>query len=164
MALSRLHKRWIRSRKGYAGIIATIFMVLVVLYLYFGVFMFMQTQNVAFQDVTSQSQQLDNDRNTERIELSEVIYTQASQPSYYNIGLTIKNTGPIPVQIERIWVQSNEGECTNNAISPSIVLQPGGKTSQEFSFKMNSSSMNEVVFWLVTARGNLVSANALLSF
>jgi hypothetical protein len=139
-------------------------MVLVALYLYFGVFMLMQTQNVAFQDVTSQSQQLDNDRNTERIVLSEVIYTQASQPSYYNIGLIIKNTGPIPVQIVRIWVQNNEGECTTNDISPSIVLQPGGKTAQDFSFKMNSSSMNEVVFWLVTARGNLVSANALLSF
>jgi len=136
-------------------------MVLVVLYLCSSVFMFIQNRNIAFQDATIQSQQLDIDRHTERITILNITYTPVDgHPGEYNIALTIKNTGPLPVQIVRMWVQNNEAEYTNLNISPPIILQSGGKTSRDFSFTMSGTSMGEIVFWLVTARGNLVSANA----
>ena len=155
---SPLRKRWIRSRKAYSGIIATIFMVLVVMYLYFNVFMFIQSRNVAFQDVTSQSQQLDIDRNIEQITISNVSCTSVGSLSgHYNITLIIKNIGPLPVQLMRIWIQITQAEYTNVSISPPIIVPSGG--FRDFSFTSNTS-MGEIVFWLVTARGNLVSANA----
>ena len=123
--------------------------------------MVIQNRNVAFQDAAIQSQQLDIDRNTERIIISNVTYTPvAGQPGQYNIALTIRNIGPIPVQLVRIWLRNAEAEYTNLNISPPIILQSGGKTSEDFSFTMSGTSMSEIVFWLVTARGNLVSANA----
>jgi hypothetical protein len=136
-------------------------MVLVVMYLYFNVFMFIQSRNVAFQDVTSQSQQLDIDRNIERITISNVTYTPVNSLSgHYNIALTIKNTGPLPVQLVRMWVQNTQAEYTSVGISPPITVPSGGKITRDFSFTMGGTSMDEIVFWFVTARGNLVSANA----
>ena len=154
---SPLHKRWIRSRKGYSGLIATIFMVLVVMYLYFNVFMFIQSRNVAFQDTISQSQQLDVDRNTEQITISNATMVNA-QP---NISCTITNTGPLPVQIVRLWVQDLEVKMhTTISISPPIVLQPGSRTTQSFPINIAGASVNDpFCLWFVTARGNLVSTN-----
>ena len=150
---SLLHKRWIRSRKGYSGLIATIFMVLVVLYLYFNVFMFIQSRNVAFQDVTSQSQQLDIDRSMERVRISDVTYPVG------RIALTIKNIGPLPVQLVRMWVHNSEGEYTTLRFSPPIILHSGSEIPLNFPIGIDGASTGEIIFWFVTARGNLVSTN-----
>ncbi len=123
-------------------------MVLVVMYLYFNVFMFIQSRNVAFQDVTSQSQQLDIDRSMERVRISNVTYPLG------RIALTIKNIGPLPVQLVRMWVQNTEGEYTTLSFSPPIVLNSGSEISQDFPI---GGLMGDIVFWFVTARGNSVT-------
>jgi hypothetical protein len=122
--------------------------------------MFIQSRNVAFQDVISQSQQLDIDRNTEQITISNVTCTMVNaQP---NINCTITNTGPLPVQIVRLWVQDFEVKIhTNISISPPIVLQPGSSTPPRlFPIDIAGASVNDRIFFMfVTARGNLVSTN-----
>ena len=143
-------KRFARDKKGYSGIIATIFLVLVVLYLYYNVFMVTQNRNVAFQDVTSQSQQLDIDRSMERVRISDVTYPVG------RIALTIKNIGPLPVQLVRMWVH-NSGEYTTLSFSPPIVLHSGSEISRDFPIGIGGSSTGDIVFWFVTARGNLVT-------
>lgn len=149
------YKRFLRSKKGYSGIIATIFMVLVVMYLYYNVFIFVQNQNVSFQDVTSQSQQLDADRNSEHVSFSDVVCTHGIGNNYI-VAFTVSNTGPIPVQLIRIWGADSENEYTSQKLS--IVLQPGAKSSETIVFNLGGS-MSDIVMWVVTARGNLVSTS-----
>ena len=49
MAHFRFHKRFLKNKKGYSGIVATIFMVLVMLFLVFNVNMYMQDRDSALQ-------------------------------------------------------------------------------------------------------------------
>ena len=144
------HNRLFRNRKGYSGLIATIFMVLVVIYLYTSVFSVIQEQNLNFQDATSQSQQIDTDRNTEKIAFSNVKYLTNE------ITFVVKNSGPIPVQIVRLWVIQNS-TGTSQSYPLTLVLAPSEKIS-DVSVKTNDAPSGDVSFLLVTARGNLVSS------
>jgi hypothetical protein len=129
-------------------------MVLVVMYLYFNVFMFIQSRNVAFQDTISQSQQLDVDRNTEQVTISNVTCTPTS------ISCNITNTGPLPVQIVRLWVVDSHASVQNYAQLPvHIILQPGANVPFDKTVTINGASINDrLTIWFVTARGNLVKA------
>jgi hypothetical protein len=120
-------------------------MVLVVIYLYTSVFSVIQDQNLKFQDATSQSQQLDADRNAEKVTISDVKYESTE------VTFTIKNSGALPVQIERVWIQ-NQNE-TAVAFPKSIVLASGIE-KPNVSISISGASINSV-FWIVTSRGNL---------
>jgi hypothetical protein len=139
------HNRLLRNKKGYSGLIATIFMVLVVIYLYTSVFSVIQDQNLNFQDATSQSQQLDADRNAEKVSISDVRCEQAA------VTFTIKNCGALPVRIERVWVL-NPNET---ALSfPLNIVLASGIEKPNVSVSISGASVDSV-FWVVTYRGNL---------
>ncbi len=142
------------NRKAYAGIIAAIFLVLVVMYLYYNVFIVTQNRNLSFQDAVSQSQQLDFDRSSEQLSISDLSYSSSG------IALTIKNTGPLPVQLVRFWAQNSEGDFATLSFSPLIVLDSGREISQFFPVGIAGTETGDIAFWFVTARGNLISANA----
>ncbi len=129
-------------------------MVLVVMYLYYNDFIFVQNQNISFQDVTSQSQQLDADRNSEDVSFSA---SATQSGNNYIVAFTVKNTGPIPAQLIRIWGIDSENEYTSQELS--IVLQPGAQSSETVIFDLGGS-MSDIVMWVVTARGNLISTSA----
>jgi hypothetical protein len=159
--LERRLNRFFKCRRGYSGIIATIFMVLVVMYLFYNIFVFTQNQSFRLQDLTSQSQQLDVDRNSEHLEVNFTCTHLGG--GNYNVEFTVRNTGPLTVQILRLWVQ-NSAESTSIPISPVIVLQPGEETSPPpLTFQLNGTPSGHVPFWLVTARGNLVANSTLVT-
>jgi hypothetical protein len=144
-------------RRGYAGIIATIFLVLVVMYLYYN-FTLAQNQNVQLQDATSQSQQLDIDRNSEHLILNTGNCTYGG--GTYSITLNVTNASPIPVQLVRLWAVNAEHEYSSKNVT--FVMQPGEELPpQVFDFHF-AGSTSEVTVWFVTARGNLVSASVLV--
>jgi hypothetical protein len=148
------HRRLFKHKKGYAGILASIFLVLVVLYVYYNMYMVAQNRNLAFQDATSQSQQLDFDRSIEGVTISDVSYSASG------VSLTIKNTGPLPIQLVRFWAQNSQAQSATLSFSPPILLDSGSKISQFFAVGINGVSTGDIAFWFVTARGNLISPNA----
>lgn len=151
------------DRKGYSALIATIFMVLVILFLYFNVFMFSLNRNTDFQDVVSRSEQLDADRNAEQVTITGIIITQGGQTGQLIVTCTLVNNGSVPVQMARLWVQDKslpQNNVGNVALlTPPIALQPGSSVHETFPpVTISGSSVSDSFYlWLVTFRGNLYS-------
>jgi len=151
------------DRKGYSALIATIFMVLVVLFLYFNVFMFTLNRDTDFQDVISRSEQLDADRNAEQVTITDVVITQDSQSGQLLITCMLVNNGSVPVQMARLWVQDNDlgqNNVGNVALfTPPILLQLGSRVRETFPpVTINGASASDKFYvWLVTFRGNSFS-------
>lgn len=158
---SKRRRRLASDRKGYSGIIATIFMVLVILFLYFNVYAFMVNRNTAFQDTASQVAQMNVDRSTETLAVSNVTPPSVSG-SNVNVNCNIDNTGPLSVQLVSLWVKDlnlNDALSQNyNWTSVSEVLQPGGSAAFSGAVSIaNSKPGDQFALWFVTARGNVVS-------
>ena len=139
-------------------------MVLVVLFLYFNVYMFIQSQDKNFQDAISQSQQLDADRSMEKataIPLQSAINTGVK----VTISCNITNNSPFPIEIKRLFVKDlNTGSFGETGSSPPlpIVLAPGETTSpQQESFTVPLTNAQGPFFLeFVTSRGNLIIATS----
>ena len=157
--LSR-HKHSVRNRRGFSAVIGTIFMVLVVLFLYFNVFMFIQNQDTKFQDVISQSQQLDVDRNAERVTIANIQSPMMEANQVY-ITCTIINNSSLPVKITRVWIKDlNTGNMGNSDSSPLPLVLPSGSSAIQKSFIINIQNPSGLFYLqFVTSRGNLVSSN-----
>jgi hypothetical protein len=151
----RRYKRFIRNRKGFSAVIGTIFMVLVVLFLYFNVFMFIQKQDARLQDAVSQSAQLDADRNMEQLTIVNGNYTLLGSDRI-RITCTIINNSSIPVQIMRLWVQDYNNPPHSGNVSQPVILQPGGRPGPvSFDVNMGTTVTGPLRAWFVTSRGNL---------
>jgi hypothetical protein len=143
------------NRKGYAAVIATIFMVLAVLFLYFNVFMFIQSQDTKYQDVVSQSQQLDQDRANEQIQINIQNILPFSGDTFA-VQFIVNNTGVIPVKIERAWVIDPQSGKSGASPTLSLVLAPGAGTAMTTNFTIPQQSISGDFLELVTSHGNLV--------
>lgn len=163
---SSYRKRLHRNRKGYSAIIATIIMVLIILYLYFNVSMFALNRDRDFQDMTSRSQQLDADRNAEQLLISDIIIDQGGQPGQIAVTCTLTNTGTVPVQMARLWVKDNSSPQNNVGnvalLTPPVLLQPGGSITRTFPpvTLVGALASDSFYIWLVTFRGNSFSRTA----
>jgi hypothetical protein len=135
-------------------------MVLVVLFLYFNVFTFMLDRNTAFEDTSSQVKQMDIDRSTEQVTILNPLF-EVYPVGQVALTCTINNTGPLSVQLVRLWVKDLTNKQYGNVTitTPPIILQPGD--IQRFSLVVNipgvSPTEKNFTFWFVTARGNTVS-------
>lgn len=164
MTARLLRRRKLRmNRKGYSGIIATIIMVLVILYFYFSVAMFSLNRDKDLQDVTARSTQLDADRNAEKVTITNVTITQGPQPGQLIVTCTLLNSGPVPIQLARLWLkdksltQNNVGNVPL-ATTP-VAIQPGSSLQQTFPpITIQGSSTSDSFFlWIITFRGNSFS-------
>ena len=139
--------------------IGTIFMVLVVLFLYFNVYIFMQNQDTKFQDAIGQSAQLDADRSTEKI----TIATQTSliTGNQVTISCTLTNNGPLPIKIIRLWIKdlsTNNLAQTDSSPLP-LVLAPGNFATESSTVTL-INAQGPFYLEFVTSRGNLLTATA----
>jgi len=120
--------------------------------------MFMQERNNAFQDTLSQVAQIDTDRNAEQLSIFANC-TEAKAGSQVNVIYDIENTGPLAVQIVRVWVLESPDNTIGN--SPmNLALQPG--TSNASIIPVNTNVHNATPTFtvhFVTARGNMFSPN-----
>jgi FlaG/FlaF family flagellin (archaellin) len=148
-----------KNSKGVSGIIAAVFLVLVVLFLYANVFTFILTQNTSFQGVVSEVNQMDIDRSSEIITVSNVNYTVAGNQVYVEAQVT--NDGPVSVQIITLWVI----DTTTQKYGYNDTLNINLKTGDTLNFTGpnalrvtigDSSSSSVFTSWFVTDRGNLI--------
>ena len=157
-SLSRL----INNRKGFAGIIATIFLVLVIIFLFFNVYTFYNNRNTAYQGTVSQVTQAEADQKTELATLSIAGVTITPGNNMVTASCTIDDSGSLTVQLVRLWVKDISTSAVGNTSfsQQAIVVQPGTKTFYgPYSVSIpNVSSNDQFTLWFITARGNVISA------
>lgn len=161
IAHSSCRKRLRTNRKGYSAIIATIIMVLVILYFYFNVMMFSLNRDEDLQDVVSRTAQLDADRNAEKVTITDIAV--AAQGGQLTVTCTLVNTGAVPIQMARLWLEDKtlpQSSIGNVALMTSpVLLQPGARILHTFPpvTIQGSSASDQFYLWLVTFRGNSFS-------
>ncbi len=151
--------RFRRNSKGISGILAAIFMVLILLFLYTQVYLFMQNENARYQSVVSEVNQMDIDRSSEELAVSDLDY--AAVEDQIHVTIQVKNIGPVPVQIITLWVidKTTNNYGFNDTLN--IQLKPG---DIEYYTESNilkvplegSNSSNIFASWFVTSQGNLI--------
>jgi hypothetical protein len=166
MEHSWCHRRLLRNRKGFSTLIATIFMVLILLFFYFNVATFALNRNTDFQDVVSRSQQLDADRNAEHVTTLRGSSTPGGLgPGQLRFSCQFINDGSVSIQMVRVWVQDYQasGQVTISSFSLSsqqmqIVLEPGIRVTKNIDVTIpGSRSSDSFSLWFITSRGNVVS-------
>ncbi|MFQ6081134.1 MAG: hypothetical protein ACE5OW_05670 [Candidatus Bathyarchaeia archaeon] len=154
-----LNKKSWKNSKGVSGIIATVFLVLIVLFLYANVFTFILIQNTSFQEVVSEVNQMDIDRSSEKITVSNVNYTVVGDEVYVEAQVT--NDGPVSVQIITLWVIDTTTQKYGYNDTLNINLKTGdalnftGSNALRVTIE-DSSSSSVFASWFVTDRGNLI--------
>ena len=149
----------IRNSKGVSGIIASIFLVMIIIVIYFNVFMFLLNRSATYQEAISDVNQRDLESSYEKIVVSNVNYTVAEDKVL--VEGTVKNNGPIPAQLIILWVLDKNVHKYGYNNSICINLKPGEtyQFSDSNSLIVNidgASSTHEFSAWFVTSRGNLV--------
>lgn len=157
-ALLRRKIKFGRS-KGVSTVIGTIFFVIVALLIYVNIFMWTVSQNSVYSQYVIQSHQMDADRFSERIIISQGNYSVAGDKVRVDALLT--NEGPVSVQILTLWVVDNTiGKYGfNNTIrSLNINLNPGDSRSVSGEVIIPGTGPDHAFdVWFVTARGNMIS-------
>jgi len=136
-------------------------MVLIVLYLYYNLYLFTLNRETDFQDVSSRSQQLDADRNSEKITISNVADSQAGTSLI--ISCTLTNSGSVAIQMVRLWLTdftTTPSSVYNVGLqSSNIVLQPGQQKPETFTVtQFQGAATDSLALELVTSRANIATA------
>ena len=154
------HNIFFKNKKAISGIIATIFLVLVVLFLYSNVYLFILNQNASFQEDANEVNEANAMMNIEKIVTKNVDYIP--HENGLDVEVQITNNCPVLVQISTLWVVDaiNHNYGYNNSLN--ISIKPGETISfqqpETLKVTMDVSDFSyDCVCWLVTTRGNLVS-------
>ncbi len=159
MAHLQHRKGLIRDRTGYSALLATIIMVLVVMFLFYNVYMQMLSRDTDLQNIISRSQQLDNDRNAEILTVVNPATTGGNGFPIV-VTCTLINSGSVPVQVVRLWLKdlnpiSNLPVVTLSLLSQNVVLQPGASAVRTFQVTMPRAFASDTfTLTLVSSRGN----------
>jgi hypothetical protein len=150
----------LNDRKGFAGIIAAIFMVLIALFLVSNVFMFSMERNLAFQDRAKQGNQLVLDKNNEQI-VVDVPSRPIPSLNSITVPLDITDSSPLSIEIVSVWVQDLSMTANPNfkCAATTIALQPGTTIVKSVIVSITGAKSTDSNFksWLITARGNNVT-------
>lgn len=151
-------KNW-ENRKGISGILATIFLVLILLFLYSQVYMFMQDENTKYQNAATEMNQISLEKNREEFAVSDLEYTVIDDQVF--VEVQIKNISPIPVQLKTFWILDKNSN--NHAYIDALNINMNSGDVKYFTgidtlvaSLLDSDSSNVFSSWFVTSRGNLV--------
>ncbi len=159
MERSPPHRGIFRNRKGYSALIATIIMVLVVMFLFYNVYMSMMSRDTDLQNIISRSQQLDADRNAEILTILNPATTGGGGFPIV-VTCTLVNSGSVPIQVVRLWLKdlnsmSNLPAVTISLMNQNVVLQPGASALRSFQVSMSGAFPSDTfALTLVSSRGN----------
>ena len=128
----------------------------------FASFMVILNQNLNLEQTAIKTRQMDDDSAREQL---RIFPTQGNTEFFMNIDsdsvtvdCTINNTGTLPVQVVRLWVedQSQSPMATGSALIPSTqsVIQQGQVKAYPITVNIHISDLSKTIFWFVTARGN----------
>ncbi len=153
-----------RNRRGYAALIATIIMVLVVLFLYFNVYILSVNRDTDYQDAVQRANQLDIDKQTESDSISINAYYRAlpGGGSSFRVYCDLTNNSPLPFKIVRIWIH---GYPYLSSTTPFPILPPNvwqfGETRDALSsippITGSYSLVSHMQVTIITSRGNVIS-------
>jgi len=147
--------------QGFSAVVGTVFMVLVVMLMSTGVFLWTLAQNTEYNQAVKQSNQLDIERLNEKVAASNVDYTVSEGKVYVNV--IISNEGSLSVKIVTLWVVDTTPQVQTYGFNDSldIDLNPG----ETIDFRDDNaivvtvpeaSPSHTFSSWFVTARGNTV--------
>ena len=162
---------WLRKKvtrltnnpKGFSSIIGLVFMVLVVLLLSTGVFMWTLSQNTLYNEALREKNQQEADRRYENVVATNGNYTFSG--NVVTVAATLTNAGPVATQIINLWVfdtskqtygfNNSLASMTGANLNPGQVLNLNGTNAIEVTVP-NAGSSDNFNVWFVTARGNTV--------
>jgi archaellum component FlaF (FlaF/FlaG flagellin family) len=148
-----------RNSKGVSGILAAIFLVLILLLLYTQVYSFIQNENARFQSAVGEVNQMDAERNNEELAVSDLEYDVVGDNVH--VTIQVKNIGPVSVQIVNLWVIDKTINDYGFNDTLNIQLNPGDidyfTESNVLKIQLKgSNSSNIFASWFVTSNGNLI--------
>ncbi|UCC57923.1 MAG: hypothetical protein JSW14_06060 [Candidatus Bathyarchaeum sp.] len=156
-----LHKKTFRKNsKGVSGILATIFMVIIVLFLYSQVYIFTQNEDARFEAGVREANQLDIDVDQEKLTFSNLNYV--IEEDTVHVQTKVTNEGPVSVEIATLWVvdivaqKYGYNDTINLYLKVGETLDFTGSNALLVSIEDLPSS-NKIASWFVTSRGNRIS-------
>ena len=154
-----LLKKLLRNHKGVSGIIASIFLVLIIMVLFFNLFLFIISKNTTYQEAVSEVEQKELERSYEKITISNVNLTVKEDKVFIEGKVT--NTGTVSIQLITLWVFDATIQKYNYNNTININLNPGESLILNDSDALivslqGASSTHEFTSWFVTARGKII--------
>ncbi|UCD73608.1 MAG: hypothetical protein JSW01_02930, partial [Candidatus Bathyarchaeota archaeon] len=95
-------RRLSSNSRGISSIIATVFMVTIILFISFNVFTFTLFKNTEFREAVNELNETDIEQGSERIAFSDVNYT--AEEDQVKVAAQFRNDGPVSVRIVTLWV------------------------------------------------------------
>ena len=154
-----LHHNILRNKKGIGTVFGMVFFILIVM-IVFASFIIILNQNTGLEQATVQAKQMDSDRYTELSTVGIANSETAVLNNVAYISCTITNNGTLPTELVRLWIKDLTTDTSGSKLlSPPLILQPGNWTEYFNSANvLNVSPSDQLSFWFVTTRGNLISA------
>jgi hypothetical protein len=120
------HRKFSANNRGFSALVATIIMVLVVMFLFFNVYIFTLDRNAEYQDAVSRANQLDVNKGTEQKAVNLVVMKNQSG-SVWMLKCNAVNSGAAPVAIVRVWIDNypSLGQSRTIAFPTPVILLPG---------------------------------------
>jgi archaellum component FlaF (FlaF/FlaG flagellin family) len=148
------------NRRGFSSIVGAIFAVLIMFSLISTVFVWSLSQNAIYNNAMAQNRQLDLDRSNEKITANVTCLRVDSNT--VTINGTLKNNGPLAVQIVTAWATDLTLATYAYNSSLYIALKPGTAATLLFGtnatlINIDNSPNDTLGCWFITARGNTVS-------
>jgi len=158
-SLRKDFRKLIVNPKGFSSVIGTTFMVLVMLVLATGIFLWTLSENTEYFQAVKEKNQLEADRLNERVSAENVNYTVSGDA--VSVEVDLKNEGSLSVHLTTLWVLDTtiRKYGFNNTLN--INLKPGEilpiKGTEAIKVVIEDAD-NAHVFssWFITARGNAV--------
>jgi hypothetical protein len=155
-----LHKKSFRKNsKGVSGILSTIFLVIIVLFLYSQVYIFIQNENTRYEAGAREANQMDVDLIQEKLTFSNLSYI--IEGDMVRVETIVTNEGPVSVEVITLWIVETATQKYGYNDTINLYLKVGetldltGSNALLVSIEDPSYS-SEFPSWFVTARGNRI--------